>query len=256
MAARRRCARLERVVFRVRSASDVLAAKVSQVDERERAAREDAALRVLAEAGLGCAPAPQGVVRVDGLDVLFSEWVEGKPLEEAPPGDSPAWRAVVDAYAEVRRSSDLRLAPTVLGVDLPQIAEDAQAAPAVRRRRWRPRRGPREASHAGRPAAAPPRPLHCEASLANFLRGSGGSLTIVDRENSGLGDACFDPANIVLAPQQARYDPAARDELYVGHARLLGDERLADRTRAHAIVMVAWWVVRLRQERAAAVLGA
>lgn len=60
----------------------------------------------------------------------------------------------------------------------------------------------------------------------------------------------------MLAPQHARYDLAARDELFVGHTRLLGDERLADRTRAHAIVMVAWWVVRLRQERAAAVLGA
>jgi aminoglycoside phosphotransferase (APT) family kinase protein len=180
----------------------VLAAKVSQVDERERAAREDAALRLLADAGLGYAPAPQGVVWVDGLDVVFSEWVEGRPLEEAPQSDSPVWRAVVDAYAEVHRGSDPRsLAPTVLGIGLPQIVEDMRR----RLRLFDDGDGDRVVDLARRriPDDLPtPRHalVHCEASLANFLRGSGRSLSIDDWENSGLGDACFDPANIVLAP--------------------------------------------------------
>lgn len=226
---------------------------MSQVDERGRAAREHAALSALSEAGLERAPAAYGIVRSDGLDVLFSEWREGEPLDDAPPPESPAWRDVVDAYAEVHGRCDPgSLRPTVLGVDLAQVVEDMRA----RLRLFDDGEGTRvvEAAERRIPDRLPPRRralVHCEASLANFVRAADGSLTIVDWENSGLGDACFDPANIVLAPQHAHRELAAWDELFVRHARLLGDEGLARRTRAHAEVLAAWWVVRLRQERAA-----
>jgi hypothetical protein len=73
-------------------------------------------------------------------------------------------------------------------------------------------------------------------------------VTIVDWENSGRGDPCFDVANVVSTPQLAGHDLSGWDGLFAEHAELLGDASLADRTRAHARVMSAWWVVRLHQE--------
>jgi hypothetical protein len=241
------------IVFRARSGPVALAATVSQVDGRGRAARELAALTAMAAADLGRAPRPLGVTRLDGVDVLFSEWCDGLPLPEAPPPGTEVWERVAEAYAEVRGRCDATgLEPTVLGVDFAQVVEDLRR----RLRLFDDPDGERVASAAERsvPADLPPaRPalVHCEASLANFLLGEDGELTIVDWENSGSGDACFDPANVVTAPQHAQHPPEAWDGLFVRHAQALGDERLAGRTRAHARVMAAWWVVRLRQEQAA-----
>jgi aminoglycoside phosphotransferase (APT) family kinase protein len=241
------------IVFRVRSATDDFAAKVSQVDARGRAARELAALQAAHDAGLSCMPRPVRVLRTRDVDVLFSGWCEGSPLEEAPPPGAPAWDAIVEAYSAVHRLSDLgALRPTVLGVDLAQVVED------MRSRLVLFADGVAEsfaaAAERSVPHDLPPARtslVHCEASLSNFLRGSDGRLTIVDWENSGTGDPCFDVANVVMAPQHAWHDLALWDELFVRHAELLGDVRLAERTRVHAHVMAAWWVVRLRQELAA-----
>jgi len=241
------------IVFRVRSASEDLAAKVSQVDGRARATRELAALKAGWEARIACMPRPVGVVREGDVDVLFTGWSDGAPLEESPPPGSEAWDEIVEAYAAVhRRSRSWALRPAVLGVDLGQVVEDMRSrlelfddavassfATAAKR-------------HVARDLP-PARPtlVHCEASLSNFLRGKDGELTVVDWENSGIGDPCFDAANIVMAPQHARHDLSSWDELFSRHARMLGDDRLAERSRAHAVVMAAWWVVRLRQELAA-----
>jgi aminoglycoside phosphotransferase (APT) family kinase protein len=242
------------IVFRVRSVSDDLAAKVSQVDERSRAARELASLEAGRDAGLACMPRPAGVTREGDVDVLFTGWCDGTALEdESPPPEAPVWGAIVEAYAAVHRlTGSPTLRPAVLGVDLAQVVEDMRA-----------RLGLFEDAVAGSFTAAAerlaaralppatPSLVHCEASLSNFLRGADGGLTIVDWENSGAGDPSFDAANIVMPPQHAHHDLTSWDDLFISHAEKLGDVRLAERTRVYARVMAAWWVVRLRQELAA-----
>ena len=239
------------IVFRACSSSDDLAAKVSQVDERGRAAREGAALELLK--GIGVAPRLAGLVHEPEdirVDVLLTGWCNGKPIDEAPPPGAAAWDTIAQAYARVHSTEPVGAKPTVLGVDPLQVVDD------MRRRAERLDSSPAEliaaAERVARAVSAPaPRSLvHCDASPRNFLV-DGRGVTIVDWENSGWGDPCFDVANIVVTPQLAEYGLSEWDGLFAEHAELLGDCLLAERTRAHARVMSAWWVVRLRQELAA-----
>ena len=242
------------IVFRARSADADLAVKVSQLDERDRAGREHDSFALLADRGVTVAPEPKGVVRSPGgipVAVLLAGWRSGNPVEQEPAPSSPVWRAIVEAYAAVHKveldGANVRAA--VLGVDLPQVVGDM---------RRRAKAGGDTTSEPLIDAAersiepAPPtgrgrRLIHCDANLANVLI-DGERTTIVDWENSGWGDPCFDVANIVMTPQFADRPFAGWEPLFATHAELLGDDALADRTRAHARVMAAWWVVRLRQE--------
>jgi aminoglycoside phosphotransferase (APT) family kinase protein len=241
------------IVFRAKSATQDLAAKVSQIDGRGRAGRELEALTTIWAAGHAYVPRPLGVVREGSVDVLITAWCDDEPLPDSPPPAATAWGAIAEAYAAVHGIPvGPSLEPTVLGVDLAQVVEDMRG----RLRLFDCPTGEAVAIAAERsvPPGLPPSRrslVHCEASLRNFLGGTDGSLTIVDWENSGLGDPCFDPANLVMAPQHARHELMDWDELFVRHATLLGDVRLAQRTHAHARVMAAWWVIRLQQELAA-----
>jgi len=76
-------------------------------------------------------------------------------------------------------------------------------------------------------------------------------VTILDWENSGWGDPCFDVGDLVASPKLLGRDVEELEQLIELHAERLGDARLAARTRAHARLMVAWWVVRLQQELSA-----
>ena len=242
------------IVFRVRSDAEDLAAKVSQLDERDRAGRELAAFELLARRRVAVAPEPKGVVRSpDGVPVavLFAGWRSGAPVKKPPEPEAPVWRPILEAYAAVHRVEldGTALRPAMLGVDVQQVVEDMRA---------RARLNGDTASEPLIDAAAGSleptlstsrarRLVHCDANLANVLL-DGERTTIVDWENSGWGDPCFDVANIVMTPQLADRSLAEWEPLFVAHAELLGDAALADRTRAHARLMAAWWVVRLRQE--------
>ena len=245
------------IVFRARSGAEDLAAKVSQLDERDRAGRELAAFELLARRGVTVAPEPKGVVRMpDGVPVavLFAGWRPGAPVGQPPGPRSPVWQSILEAYAAVHRVEldGVRLRPAMLGVDVHQVVEDMR-----RRARLNGDRASEPLiDAAGRsiestlPTGQARRLVHCDANLANVLL-EGERTTIVDWENSGWGDPCFDIANIVLTPQLADQPLADWEPLFAAHAELLGDASLADRTRTHARLMAAWWVVRLRQELAA-----
>jgi aminoglycoside phosphotransferase (APT) family kinase protein len=249
------------IVFRVRSEDADLAAKVSQIDERDRAGRELAALELLDRHGVAVAPEPVGVVHApDGIsvDVMFARWRPGTPLAEPPSPGSSVWRTILEAYATFHRlgiaDGGAPLRPAVLGVDLYQVVDDM---------RDRARQhgdldsdgliaAAERSIHATLPTVQSRCLIQCDANLQNvLLDGSGEAVTIVDWENSGWGDPCFDLANILMTPQLADRTVEEWEPLFAAHAELLGDSRLADRTRAHACVISAWWVVRLRQEIAA-----
>ena len=241
------------IVFRARSVDQDLAAKVSQIDERDRAGRELDALALLGDSQLRIAPEPIGVVRSpDGIPVaiLLASWLPGTPVEHAPPTDSDVWLTLAESYASIHAlelSAHTSLRPAVLGVDLKHVVDD------MRRRvsgTSDPLIAAAEASiSATLPTGQSRRLIHCDANLANVLRAE--SLMIVDWENSGWGDPCFDVANIIMTPQLADRSLDDWEPLFVKHAELLGDPMLAERTHAHARVMAAWWVIRLRQEIAA-----
>lgn len=239
------------IVFRARSADYDLAAKVSRIDERDRAGRELDALGLLQGRHQPVAPEPVGVVRSpDGIPVaiLLAGWLPGMPVEHAPAPHSGVWSNIIETYASIHAQElyDLHpsLRPAVLGVDVGQVVTD------MRGRADGTHDALIDAADASIPATLPTglsrRLIHCDANLANVLLD--GSAKIVDWENSGWGDPCFDIANIVMTPQLADRSLEDWEPLFVKHAGILGDPRLAERTRAHALVMAAWWVVRLRQE--------
>ena len=245
------------IVFRVRSGEEDLAAKVSQLDERDRAGRELAAFELLARRGVAVAPEPKGVVRSpDGVPVavLFAGWRSGSPVERPPEPDAPLWRPILEAYAAVHRVEldGAALRPAMLGVDVHQVVADMRSRARLNGdTASEPLIDAAESSvESTLPANQARRLVHCDANLANVLL-DGERTTIVDWENSGWGDPCFDVANVVMTPQLADRSLADWEPLFAAHAELLGDGSLADRTRAHARLMAAWWVVRLRQELAA-----
>jgi hypothetical protein len=136
------------IVFRARSSTEDLAAKVSQVDERGRAAREAAALELLSESAV--APRLVGVVHESegiAVDVLLTGWCDGAPVEAAPSAESPVWSAIVRTYARVHRL-EARGNPAVLGVDLAQVVDD------MRRRATTLKEPPRALIEAARRDAA------------------------------------------------------------------------------------------------------
>lgn len=237
------------VVYRAQSDTCILAAKVSNIDGRDRAGREKkalAAIGALQDRGvpevIATASRPNGL----GIDVVLMTWCEGTPLHASPPTTSPLWERIVHALAEIHNLPIVEPLPeAVLGVSPRQVVEDMRVrlVPSDDQLFARAARSV--------PDTLPPGPrsvIHCDANLENVLVADDGSITIVDWENAGLGDPCFDVGDLLASPALVTRDPAELAPLAKLHAQLAGDERLVERTLLYSQLMIAWWVIRLRQE--------
>jgi aminoglycoside phosphotransferase (APT) family kinase protein len=229
------------VVYRVERGGELLAAKVSAVDERDRGGREWAALRALRRAGLAVAPEPFHLEREPSglpVTVLVEEWIDGKRVE-VPPAE------LADVLAGVHRVEPDGCPDAVLGVGPVQVLGDLRRRAEGLDATGVERVAAAAANAVG--ATAPRRPglLHVDGNVDNLVATADG-LRILDWENAGTGDPCFDVADFCVHPSA----PALPAGLPERHAEALGHPELARRTRAYVSLLVAWWVVLLRRELA------
>lgn len=238
------------IVYRARADDDDLAAKVSRLDDRDRVGREVDALETLGALGYTGVPKLVGAIReIEDMPVavVLMGWRQGEPLAAPPAPGSSVWAHVVRALAEIHMLEPVggsSLRDAVLGLSLDQVVEDM-----LRRTHGSSELVVRAAE--GVPRSLPPARrslIHCDANLRNVLVDHDGAVTVLDWENAGWGDPCFDVGDLLASPQLLALDAQRFEPLIELHAELLGDPQLADRSRAYARLMIAWWVVRLRRE--------
>ena len=212
------------IVYRARAGNDDLAAKVSRLDDRDRAGREVDALEVMQALGYGRLPRLVEVIReVENMPVavVLMGWREGEPLAAPPAPMSCVWTHVVRALAEIHMLQPVdgvSLQDAVLGVSLEQVVEDM-----LRRTHGLSDELVVRAAEGVAGSLPPARRtlIHCDANLRNMLVDKDCGVTVLDWENAGWAIR----ASMVVtssSPQLVALDTQSFEPLVELHAELLG----------------------------------
>lgn len=227
------------VVFRATGDGEPYAVKLSPVDARLRGIREHTALVALARTGLAVAPRPHGLVVPDaGPSVLLTSWLDAVPAGEPDPAACVALVAALHRHTLDRPAAVL---PAFLGTPARLVAELRRVAARAARRDVDAVVA-EVCARTDAPDGEPVRPalLHHDANLDNVVSTAGGPR-LVDWENAGWGDPCYDVADICTHPGAYADRPDLWPGLVERHAADLGDPALARRSWAFIRLLTALW---------------
>lgn len=244
-------------LYRLRGPAGDLAAKFTLRDDRDRAGREHAALRTLADACLDVAPRPL-LLAEDRypLPLVVQTWLEGDVRPE-PPSDEEGWRCLVQQFAAIHTVvSERTTAPLQRAVLTMVDAADGQAQVAVQAARVPAAEWPHGLADLLRRVAgcqfprwpAPALALcRCDPNPSNFIRRPG-AWASVDWENAGWGDPAFELADLFAHPRYEALSAERRASLIERYCALPPHDRdagMADRVSVYLALMLAWWTARL-----------
>jgi len=242
------------LIYRATGAEYDLAIKFYRRDERDRAGREYAALRLVHNHSPAIAPEPLLLERERYRNpVVVQTWLAGE-VSAAPPATDDEWRAMLAHYAALRQftpaSSAISLRPAVTNMDSfvngqAMVAAQAAMLPAGERDAAL-RMLLREVAQLADPGLPPAEYALCrvDANCANFIR-QPGVWASVDWENSGWGDPAFEIVDLMTHPALVDVPDERWEWVIAEYARLTGDRAAPARIRAYYPLMLIWWVVRL-----------
>ncbi|MBC8161344.1 MAG: aminoglycoside phosphotransferase family protein, partial [Roseiflexaceae bacterium] len=221
-------------------------------DARDRAGREDAALRAIARAGGSFAPRALLLDRDSYTQpVVVQTWLDGDTLDR-PPMSTAEWQALLDHYCAIHA-----ITPQRAGQDIPQATLNAASGatgnalveaqlarlPLAERPATLQRLLDRFSTWQPPQWDAPPVALcRVDGNWRNFIARRGGWAS-VDWENSGWGDPAFEWADLMTHPA---YPPDAPWlALVEAYASRTGDTAAPLRIQAYHTIMLVWWALRV-----------
>lgn len=242
------------LIYRATGSEHDLAIKFCRRDDRDRAGREYAALRLVHTRHPAIAPEPLLLERERYRNpVVVQTWLAGE-VSAAPPAADNDWRAMLAHYAALRQftpaSSAIPLRPAVTNMDsfangqamvaaqaalLPDSEIDAELRMLLR-----------QVARLADPQLPPATHALCrvDANCANFIRRPG-VWASVDWENSGWGDPAFEIVDLMTHAALIDVPDERWEWVIAEYARLTGDRAAPARIRAYYPLMLVWWVVRL-----------
>ena len=227
--------------------------KFTRRDERDRAGREYAALRLLQERAPGLAPRPVLLDRERyARPVVVQTWIPGDMVQEPPHSDAE-WTAWLECIARVHAiglggqddllpcwengNGSTGYAATVEALRQATIENDlpAETRQLVERLAKLPLGGWPEAE---------PRLCRADHNTRNFMRDTDG-LRLVDWEYSGWGDPLEDLAELMTHVTYMEVPHGRWQEVAAEYARLRGTDGCAERLRICLAIKAVGWSVRL-----------
>lgn len=240
-------------VYRAERADNAVAVKFAIRDERDRAGREHAALRYLAQLGLAIAPRALLLDRDSfGEPVVVMSWLKGRACA-APPANAAGWAGLMGCYATLHSATrdqlPVDMPPMVLGAwhesearelvhaevaRLPKAAQPPVLARLLTRME-------------ARPPAVWPRPTAAlcrnDANLANFLP-SAERWRAVDWEYAGRGDPAFELAELMVQPSFAAVPTQCWTSALDAYVAAGGAGDDTARAIVYRRCLLVWWVAR------------
>ena len=240
-------------LYHAANGEQTCAIKLTIRDERDRAGREYAALRVIKAAGADFAPRAVLLDRdTYRQPVIVQSWLDGNVLA-APPHSAAQWDALMQHYCAIHRITPERT-PVVLRPATINVASGKAGKVFIREHAER-------IPHAARPTslaallkqveawqppewAAPPVALcRVDSNWRNFIVRPTTGWASVDWENSGWGDPAFEWADLMTHPSYP--SDAPWQELVDQYAAQMNDITAPLRIQTYYAIMLAWWVVRM-----------
>jgi aminoglycoside phosphotransferase (APT) family kinase protein len=238
------------IVYRALGEHGDYAAKFTRRDGRDRAGREDTALRLLHEQRLDIAPSPIWFDRDRyAQPVVVQTWLPG-PVCNAPPPDDAGWMRLLAHYATLHT---IVPGATALPVLPAALTFTTAATCHVRTRASLARIAPEQTTDRLRtmaeqldrldlPSWPEPALTFCrvDPNTPNFVRRVG-PWASVDWENSGWGDPAFEIADLLAHPAYLGVSDARKTWAITTYAALRADKTFILRARTYYVLLLADW---------------
>jgi aminoglycoside phosphotransferase (APT) family kinase protein len=245
------------ILYHATSGEQDVAIKFTRRDERNRAEREFAALRLLQTRGLHIAPAPLLLDQTSFTHpVIAMTWLDGC-VDAAPPTTNEEWRLLVEHFATIHRiKHDDResIAPVVTAIsdvedgkqrlenDFARIPPEGRSPELIEMSE--------EIGRLNFPVWPTPSLTLCrvDPNILNIVRRPG-PWASVDWEYSGWGDPAFEIADLMAHPAYVTVGETTWDHVVELYCQQSDDPVIRERIRAYHLFQLAFWTVLYARKR-------
>ncbi len=241
-------------LFRASAPAADVAIKFTMRDARDRAGREWAALKFLAEHAPDLAPHPLLLDRSSyAHQVIVQSWLAGDATPSLPAND-PAWHALCRHLVKIHSLPASPGHPAICSVVL-YVTSPADALQAIRAQHCR--LSPEEwtsgvndliaQAHSAPWPHLPQPPLRfCrgDPNIRNFIRRPNAWASI-DWEYSGWGDPAFEIADFLVHAAHIEWPRQQTRRLVDLYSASSSDPTITQRIAFYETLMLVWWTLRL-----------